>query len=115
MTEIQQVSCARISVSQRDDYIPGTQNRTVTIVGSQQAAHTAQVLILSKIEEAQNHYGSHNYSQGRQEQNSLHRPQMQHRQVRLYPKKVLHVEIAVYKSHDRNFPRFISILMIFNP
>ncbi|CAM9271843.1 unnamed protein product, partial [Discosporangium mesarthrocarpum] len=47
--ELQNTSGARITVSQRGDYMPGTENRTVTIKGDPLAAQTAQFLITQKI------------------------------------------------------------------
>ncbi|CAM9156000.1 unnamed protein product [Choristocarpus tenellus] len=48
--ELQNQSGARITVSQRGDYMPGTDNRTVTIKGAPLAAQTAQFLITQKIQ-----------------------------------------------------------------
>ncbi|KAG5185231.1 hypothetical protein JKP88DRAFT_289334 [Tribonema minus] len=45
-------SGARINVSQRGDFIPGTSNRTVTITGSPAAAQAAQFLITHRIQAA---------------------------------------------------------------
>lgn len=58
LTELQQTSGARISISQRGEFIPGTQNRTVTIVGSQQQAQTAEIMIQQKLQEAHTHHNS---------------------------------------------------------
>lgn len=49
LNELQQISGARVTVSQRNEFIPGTNNRTVTIVGTQQAAQNAEILIQQKL------------------------------------------------------------------
>lgn len=54
LNELQQISGARISISQRGEFIPGTQNRTVTITGSQQQAQNAEILIQQKLQAAHN-------------------------------------------------------------
>lgn len=43
--ELQNHSGARIQVSQRGEYVPGTHNRAVTISGTQQAVHHAQMML----------------------------------------------------------------------
>ncbi|EPS59477.1 hypothetical protein M569_15330, partial [Genlisea aurea] len=47
--EISQLSGARIKISDRGDFIPGTSNRKVTIIGSQRAIRAAESMISQKI------------------------------------------------------------------
>ncbi len=49
--EIQQYSGARIEISQRGHYVPGTTNRVVTISGSAQCCATAHFMINRKLVE----------------------------------------------------------------
>uniref|UniRef100_A0A7N0RF08 K Homology domain-containing protein n=1 Tax=Kalanchoe fedtschenkoi TaxID=63787 RepID=A0A7N0RF08_KALFE len=49
ITEISQVSGARIKISDRGDFISGTNERKVTITGSQRAIHTAEDMIMQKV------------------------------------------------------------------
>jgi len=49
MNELQQISGARIKVSQRGDYLPGTENRIVTIVGSLEACQTCSWLVQQRV------------------------------------------------------------------
>lgn len=49
LTDIQTTSRARIVVSARNEYVPGTTNRTVTITGSPMAAETARFLIMQRL------------------------------------------------------------------
>ncbi|CAM9357621.1 unnamed protein product [Ectocarpus sp. 12 AP-2014] len=50
ISELQALSGARINVSQRDAFMPGTENRILTITGGPQATQTAQYLVSQKIE-----------------------------------------------------------------
>ncbi|KAJ7974984.1 RNA-binding protein Nova-1 [Quillaja saponaria] len=47
--EISQISGARIKISDRDDFLPGTTDRKVTITGSQRAVRAAESMILQKV------------------------------------------------------------------
>jgi RNA-binding protein Nova len=47
--EMMAESGASIKVSQKGDYVPGTQNRIITITGSQTAASMAHQLVSAKI------------------------------------------------------------------
>jgi RNA-binding protein Nova len=47
--EIIEVSGAGIKVSQKGEYAPGTQNRTITITGAAHAASYAHQLVSAKI------------------------------------------------------------------
>ncbi|KAK5832988.1 protein BTR1 isoform X2 [Gossypium arboreum] len=47
--EISQVSGARIKISDRGDFMSGTNDRKVTIMGSQRAIHQAESMILQKV------------------------------------------------------------------
>ncbi|KAK7278615.1 hypothetical protein RJT34_23648 [Clitoria ternatea] len=49
ITDISQISGARIKISDRGDYISGTTDRKVTITGSQRAIRTAESMILQKV------------------------------------------------------------------
>uniref|UniRef100_A0A7N0SWS1 K Homology domain-containing protein n=1 Tax=Kalanchoe fedtschenkoi TaxID=63787 RepID=A0A7N0SWS1_KALFE len=49
ITEISQVSGARIKISDRGDFISGTNERKVTITGSQRAIRTAEDMIMQKV------------------------------------------------------------------
>ncbi|CAM8949081.1 hypothetical protein QQ045_015877 [Rhodiola kirilowii] len=49
ITEISQVSGARIKISDRGDFIIGTNERKVTITGSQRAIRTAEDMIMQKV------------------------------------------------------------------
>ena len=49
LKELMALSGATIKVSQRDELIPGTNNRIVTCSGSPQATQTAQFLIQQKL------------------------------------------------------------------
>ncbi|CAM9417043.1 unnamed protein product [Pylaiella littoralis] len=50
ISELQSLSGARINVSQRDAFMPGTENRILTITGAPMATQTAQYLVSQKIE-----------------------------------------------------------------
>ncbi|TYI29526.1 hypothetical protein ES332_A05G322400v1 [Gossypium tomentosum] len=50
--EISQVSGARIKISDRGDFMSGTNDRKVTIMGSQRAIHQAESVILQKVANA---------------------------------------------------------------
>lgn len=47
--EISQVSGARIKISDRGDFLSGTNDRKVTITGSQRAIRTAETMIMQKV------------------------------------------------------------------
>lgn len=49
LTEIIQASGARIKISARDDFIPGTHERKVTITGSQRAIRQAEDMIAERV------------------------------------------------------------------
>ncbi|WOL18960.1 protein BTR1 isoform X1 [Canna indica] len=49
ITEISQVSGARIKISDRGDFVSGTTDRKVTITGSSEAIHTAESMIMQKV------------------------------------------------------------------
>ncbi|XP_074582663.1 protein BTR1-like isoform X2 [Curcuma longa] len=49
ITEISQVSGARIKISDRGDFISGTSDRKVTITGSPDAIRTAESMIMQKV------------------------------------------------------------------
>ncbi|PSS05056.1 hypothetical protein CEY00_Acc20919 [Actinidia chinensis var. chinensis] len=49
LMEINQVSGARIKISDRGDFISGTEDRKVTIMGSQRAVRIAEAMISEKI------------------------------------------------------------------
>ncbi|CAM8920285.1 unnamed protein product [Rhodiola kirilowii] len=49
ITEISQVSGARIKISDRGDFISGTNERKVTITGSQRAIRSAEDMIMQKV------------------------------------------------------------------
>ena len=50
INELQQYSGARIKISQKGEYVPGTSNRTVTITGNPAAVQTAQFLLTQKVQ-----------------------------------------------------------------
>ncbi|KAL9992082.1 putative K domain-containing protein [Helianthus debilis subsp. tardiflorus] len=50
--EISQISGARIKISERGDFIPGTYDRKVTITGSQRAIRVAEAMIMHKVSSA---------------------------------------------------------------
>lgn len=50
--EISQVSGARIKISDRGDFMSGTSDRKVTIIGSQRAIRTAEGMIMQKVASA---------------------------------------------------------------
>jgi len=50
ITEMQQVSGVRIKISDRNDFVPGTRNRKVTLTGSLEAVQIAQFLISQKVQ-----------------------------------------------------------------
>ncbi|KAI3793496.1 hypothetical protein L1987_36115 [Smallanthus sonchifolius] len=52
ITEISQISGARIKISERGDFIHGTSNRKVTITGSQRAINVAEAMIMHKVASA---------------------------------------------------------------
>lgn len=52
ITEIQRVSGARVKISQKGDYLPGTRNRTVTITGPPTSVAAAHTMVVQRIEEA---------------------------------------------------------------
>ncbi|KAK2969067.1 hypothetical protein RJ640_021106 [Escallonia rubra] len=52
IVDITQVSGARIKISDRGDFIPGTSERKVTISGSQKAIRVAETMILNKVSSA---------------------------------------------------------------
>lgn len=52
LREIQRQSGAKISMSRRGEYLPGTQSRSVTIQGPAAAVQAAQMLITQKIQQA---------------------------------------------------------------
>ncbi|GAB4855010.1 Protein btr1 [Ancistrocladus abbreviatus] len=49
ITEISQVSGARIKISDRGDFMSGTSDRKVTITGSQRAIRAAEAMIMQKV------------------------------------------------------------------
>ncbi|XWS75234.1 hypothetical protein CRYUN_Cryun01aG0068200 [Craigia yunnanensis] len=49
ITEISQVSGARIKISDKGDFMSGTTDRKVTITGSQRAIHQAESMIMQKV------------------------------------------------------------------
>ncbi|GBG80468.1 hypothetical protein CBR_g30931 [Chara braunii] len=50
INEIQQMSAVRIKISERGDFVQGTNNRKVTITGSAEAVQFAQYLITTKVQ-----------------------------------------------------------------
>ncbi|KAI3721851.1 hypothetical protein L2E82_32870 [Cichorium intybus] len=52
ITEISQISGARIKISERGDFIHGTSDRKVTITGSQRAINVAEAMIMHKVASA---------------------------------------------------------------
>ncbi|KAE8682035.1 Protein BTR1 [Hibiscus syriacus] len=50
--EISQVSGSRIKISDRGDFMSGTTDRKVTIMGSQRAIHQAELMIMQKVANA---------------------------------------------------------------
>ncbi|GMH95888.1 hypothetical protein TrST_g3403 [Triparma strigata] len=74
MLELQAVSGARIKVSQRGEYVPGTENRIVTISGSSEACQGASMLITSKIRNNRiphSHGGGRGYASARSSGSSV--------------------------------------------
>ena len=53
IVELQQFSGARIQVSKKGNFSPGTRNRVVSITGPQQSVATAKYLIEKKIQEVE--------------------------------------------------------------
>ena len=53
IAEIQRASGARVTVSQREEFQPGSNNRIVTIEGPPPAAETAQLLVMRCVEQHQ--------------------------------------------------------------
>ncbi|KAH7440767.1 hypothetical protein KP509_03G010000 [Ceratopteris richardii] len=51
ITEIQQSTGARIKISDRGDYMPGTRNRTITITGTPEGTQRAQLLVFQRIQQ----------------------------------------------------------------
>ncbi|GHP02038.1 hypothetical protein PPROV_000079400 [Pycnococcus provasolii] len=49
ITELQQVANVRIKISDRNDYVPGTRNRKVTITGTPEAVQIAHFLVAQKV------------------------------------------------------------------
>lgn len=49
LVEYQELTGARIQISKKGEFIPGTRNRKVTITGSQAATQAAQYLISQRI------------------------------------------------------------------
>ncbi|KAH7296657.1 hypothetical protein KP509_26G033000 [Ceratopteris richardii] len=49
ITEIQQTTGARIKISDRGDYIPGTKNRKLTIMGTHEGVELAQRKVIQRI------------------------------------------------------------------
>lgn len=49
LTEITQNTGTRIKISNRDDFIPGTSDRKVTILGSQKAIREAEDMIMERV------------------------------------------------------------------
>lgn len=52
ISEMQQVSGVRIKISERNDYVPGTRNRKVTLTGTLEAVQIAQFLISQKVQQS---------------------------------------------------------------
>ena len=52
LQDIQRQSGARITMSRRGEYVPGTTDRCVTITGAAAAVHNAHFLICQKIQQA---------------------------------------------------------------
>lgn len=52
ITQMKQYSGARIQISQKGDYAPGTRERVVTISGTQEQASMAQSMVTQKVTEA---------------------------------------------------------------
>ncbi|KAL9995268.1 putative K domain-containing protein [Helianthus debilis subsp. tardiflorus] len=52
ISEISQISGARVKISERGDFIDGTTNRKVTITGSQRAINVAEDMIMQKVASA---------------------------------------------------------------
>ncbi|CAN0239363.1 unnamed protein product [Ectocarpus sp. 8 AP-2014] len=70
---------ARIQVSQRGEYIPGTTNRPVTISGTQRAVASAQLMVHGLCSQAaQNEFRQvQQQQQGMQQQQQQYYPQQQ--------------------------------------
>ncbi len=52
ISQLKSVIGVKIRISDRDDFVPGTRNRKVTISGAADAVQIAQVLIHQKINQA---------------------------------------------------------------
>eukprot|EP00958_Prasinococcus_capsulatus_P002662 scaffold226_cov302-Prasinococcus_capsulatus_cf.AAC.1 len=52
ITEIQQMAAVKIKISERGDFVEGTNNRKVTITGSSEATQIAQYLITQKVQQS---------------------------------------------------------------
>lgn len=52
ISQLKSVIGVKIRISDRDDFVPGTRNRKVTISGAADAVQIAQVLIHQKISQA---------------------------------------------------------------
>lgn len=61
IVDLQQFSGARIQVSQKDHFSPGTRNRMVTITGPKQAVATAKYLIEKRIQDEDENRQLQNY------------------------------------------------------
>ena len=57
VAEITRFTGAKITVSRRGEFIEGTQNRSVTIVGTPQAAQAAHLFIAEKVKHAATEQG----------------------------------------------------------
>jgi len=57
VAEITKFTGAKITVSRRGEFIEGTTSRSVTIVGSPQAAQAAHLVIAEKVKQAINDHG----------------------------------------------------------
>lgn len=69
IVDIQQLSGARIQISKKGTYSPGTRNRIVTIQGSGKAISTAKYMIEKQIREHKkdhhhHHHGQHHHRPG---------------------------------------------------
>ncbi|KAL8440723.1 hypothetical protein Emag_007790 [Eimeria magna] len=53
VSEVMKQSGARVQVSQKGDFVPGTTDRKVTISGSVAAVHNAHILLLQRVSAAQ--------------------------------------------------------------
>ena len=61
IVDLQQFSGARIQVSQKDHFSPGTRNRMVTISGPKQAVATAKYLVEKRIHDEDENRQLQNY------------------------------------------------------